>query len=379
MRTGKRLSCFLCALAMLAALFPVPTGAADTVIFTAANEKLYPLSDDTMPFWSGGALYVPHTALVDNTLDIQYNRNRTKMRASLYQLRSGLIFDLSTGYAETQDGESFYAPAIVRGDTVFFPLDVLCPFFGLDYSYMRVSFGYLLRIKNSAVCLSDSEYIEAAASAMESRFEQYSRARASDPKPEPAPPPPQPEPPQREAERTVYFAVESTSAEFSGRVLSAFPAGAVAFLFTPRTLESSGTLLRQLACGAGSVALRIDASGGARETLRRIAESNRALWAEANVKTLLVLLDGADEETTRAVEEAGYCPLRFSLSYGGEGYPSVSRMCANIFSAADERGGSCRVLLGTDEALSGILNSLIANLRTGNCTPARLNEITAQR
>ena len=86
-------------------------------------------------------------------------------------------------------------------------------------------------------------------------------------------------------------------------------------------------------------------------------------------------LDGAGDETARAVEDAGYCPLRFTLDYRTE-LPSVSRASSRIFSSADANRGVCRVFLGTDESVSASLSALLASLRAGNCTLSLLNEAT---
>lgn len=374
MQKHRRIICLLLTILMLfAGLVPERAVAAGSVIFTAANEKIYPLSDETMPFWSGGVVYVPHTAVVDNDLGIQYSRNREKMTVVLYQMRNGLVFDLATGYAEARDGQSFYAPVIIRGDIVFFPLDVLCRYFSLDYSYTRVTYGYLLRIKNSSAVLNDVTFIDAAGQGMAQRYAQYERAHS--PAPSGSNSPVTDAPAQEQAQRTAYLVVESTDPASTERLLSYF-AGSGAFLFTPENLERSDDLLRRLTAGGGAVALRIDASNGAQDALQRIGEANRSLWAAANAKTRLVYLDNASDETLQAVKAAGYCPLRFTPDYS-DGYPTVARMCTRIFSAADLDGGSCCVFLGSDESASAVLSALLTSLRAGNCTPARLNEVVA--
>ena len=376
MHTRKKAWCALLALLMLLSLAPEPSRAAGTVIFTAANEKIYPLTDETMPFWSNGTVYVPNTALVDNDFNIQYSRSRKNATVVLYQMRNGLIFDLNAGTAEARGGQSFSAQTVVRGDIVFFPLDLLCRFFDLEYSYTRVTYGYLLRIKNDSVSLSDAVFIDAAGPAFAQRYAQYERAKEpSETQPNAQAETQQPQQPQ--AERTVYLAVEASDAALSELLLSRLSSHSAAFVFAPEALSSCGDLLRRLAAGGGTVALRIDASSGVDETLHRIREANNALWTAASVKTRLVLFDGADADTLRAAEAAGYCPLHFGPDYR-EGLPSVSRMCSQIFAAADRSGGSCCVFLGTDSAALDVLSALLAGLSEGNCTPARLNEAVLQ-
>ena len=58
-RIRRVLAGFLGALLLLA-LFPVQVSAAD-LYFTAINDSVSPLTSETMPFWSGGTIYVPYS------------------------------------------------------------------------------------------------------------------------------------------------------------------------------------------------------------------------------------------------------------------------------------------------------------------------------
>lgn len=369
---GKRTACLLFALLLLVSLSPVPADAAPSVCFTAVNDQLLPLNDETMPFWSGGTFYVPSTAIDANDLGIHYNRNYERTTIVLYKIRSAITFNYATGAVETNSGQRYTGSVIVRGDMVFLPLDVICKFFGLEYSYTRINYGYLLRIKSDSVVLSDASFIDAAGSSFSQRYAQYERAHT-----EPAAEAEEPvgsTPPQEQAQRTVYPVVESTDVSRTEQVLSYLSSGRVTFLFTPQSLIGADDLLRRLSAGGGTIALRIDGSAGAETALVQIAEANELLWRAACVKTRLVRLDNAGDDTVRAVAAAGYCPIRYALDFSAGGV-SASRMVARITRSADVSGGSCCVFLGADENVAGILGALMSNLRTGNCTPARLNEV----
>ena len=380
MRGGKRIICLLLALLLLVCLAP-PVGAAETAVFTAVNDTLLPLADETMPFGSGGKLYVASMAFDGTDLGIYYSRSRDKNTAVLYKKRNVIIFDLSAGTIETNNGQTYTGSAIVRGDVVFLPVDVMCRCFDLEYTLTRISYGYLLRIKSDTVVLSDSKFIDAANATMASRYARYERSQLPEEAPpaEPEQPPAQqttPTPAQEPAqERTAYFVVECTDPAKTAPLLSRFSGGQAAYLFTPDNLAGADELLRRLASGGGAAALRIDAGGGAEDALARIEAANDALWAAANQKTRLVWLDGASDETTRRVREAGYCPISAALNLGGS-TQSASRLSARILSAADARKGSCCVFLGTDAEIGDRLASLLTSLRAGNCTLARLNEVT---
>ena len=371
MREVKRALCLALALLLLTSLVLGHADAADTVYFTAVNDQLLPLNDETMPFWSGGLLYVPSTALDGNDLGIFYSRSRDRSTAVLYRQRSVITFDLVAGTIDTNSGQSFTGSAIARGDAVFLPLDVICRFFNLEYSYTRISYGYLVRIKNENVVLSDATFIDAASAPMAQRYTRYERAKA--PEPDEPSQPSEGTNTQDTAQRTVYLVIESTDVARTEQALAYLPSGRAAFLFAPDRLRGSDNLLRRLAAGGGAIVLRVDASSDADAALAQITESNRMLWNAANVKTRLVRLEGASEETRQLVMEAGYCPLLFALDYS-DGATAVSRMSARILSTADLSGGSCCVFLGTDETAAATLSALLVNLRAGNCTSARLNE-----
>ena len=71
----RRIACIL-ALAMALALLAVPSAAARTVYFTAVNENILELKDETMPFWSGQNIYVDSAIFSDRWLGLYCNRNR---------------------------------------------------------------------------------------------------------------------------------------------------------------------------------------------------------------------------------------------------------------------------------------------------------------
>ncbi len=379
MKQRTRALCLLFALLLLVSLIPPRAGAASTVYFTAVNDQLLPLNDETMPFWSNGILYVPYTAFENSDFGINYSRSRDKTVAVLYRQQGvGLLCDFPSAMITDRGGKSIAnGPPLSRGDVVFLPLDSVCRFFGLQYSYTRISYGYLVRIKNESVVLSDATFIDAASSSMAQRYTRYERSKLPQ---DEAPAAPEPsasavnEPTEEQVRRTVYLVVESTESAQTEQLLSHLPSGHAAFLFTPAALSGSHALARRLAAEGDAIALHIDASSGdAADTLAQIEAGNRTLWAAANTKTRLVYLDGADEETTRAVSDAGYRPLRFSLRLSGS-LPSASRLSTRIFSAADANRGSCAVLLGEDSDVARSLSALLIALRAGSCTPARLTE-----
>lgn len=368
----RRGFCALLALLLLVSLTPASVDAAGTVCFTAVNDQLLPLNDETMPFWASNTFYVPNTAIDDNDFGIHFSRNAERSTIVLYRMRSAITFNYATGNVEANNGQAYSGSVIVRGDIVFLPLDILCRFFGLEYSYSRINYGYLLRIKNDAVVLSDATFIDAANSSFYSRYIQYERART----PIVSNPPVTAEsgPSREEAQRTVYPVVEITDVSSTEQVLAYLSSGHVTFTFTPQSLIGADDLVRRLIAGGGAIALRVDASAGAETALAQIDEANELLWNAANIKTRLVRLEDGSDETARAVREVGFCPIHYTLDFR-DGRSSASQIVTRILRSADAGGGSCCVFLGTDATVTQSLSALVVSLRAGNCTNARLNEV----
>ena len=176
---SKRFLCLLLVLLMVFSLTPSETRAETTVYFTAVNDQLLPdLSDETMPFWSGGRLYIPSTVITGTDLGLFYSRSRDKSTAVVYRQGSALTFNFAAGTVADQNDRQYSGPAIVRSDVVFLPLDLLTQFFSLDYSYTRVTYGYLVRVKSDMVVLSDAKFIDAAAMSMEQRYNEYMKTHS---------------------------------------------------------------------------------------------------------------------------------------------------------------------------------------------------------
>lgn len=370
----KRLASLLLAVLLLCALAPDVGRADPTVYFTSVNDQLLPeLSDDTMPFWSGGRLYVPDMAVSGTDLGVFYARSRDKKTAVVYRQGSALTFDLSAGTVADQSGKQYGAPAVVRGDVVFLPVELLTQFFSLDYSYTRVTYGYLVRLKSDTVVLSDTKFIEAAASSMEQRYTEYLKNNpggggTTD----------TPNVNTDDSFERAYLIVRVTDAAVSTELLSALAdaGGKATFLLSEKQLDNSGDLLRRLLVSGSAAALSVDASSGSARTLSAIERAERTLWTACNAKTRLVYLAGASDETVRAVREAGYCPIAIDLDYSA-GLPAAARAASEILSKA--RRGGCAAYLGADTAVQEEWSTLLTRLHTAGYPISQLNELSARR
>ena len=172
----RRAMALLCAVLLMFQLAASPAQAAETVYFTAINDNLLPLSDSNMPFWSNGYLYVDSSifTLAANTpgtaLGIYRSLNTAKqllVLSSDKDVLKLLLFDLSAGTVQDNQGISYYPPAIQRNGVVYVPLSLIAYYFDLTFNRVRVPHGYLVRIKNERAALSDEAFADAATYLME--------------------------------------------------------------------------------------------------------------------------------------------------------------------------------------------------------------------
>lgn len=374
MTRGKRLLSLLLSVLMLCTLLPPRASAAPTLYFTAVNDRMCDLNDETMPFWQNGLLYVAG-ATVDgpDDLGIRYSYNQEKSVAILYKGQRVLYCDLTAGTMENnRTGEQYTGSPIVRSGMVFFPITALAKMFDLKYSSTKIAYGYLLRIRDDNAVLSDEYFIDAATDPIQKRYAQYERAHAAAEQENETPA--QVETPVRRDDLTVYLLLPAANGSMLTQLLSTLEnyQSHATLLLTPELLESAGDGVRRAAATGNAVALRIDAATAA-EALAQIERGNDALWRAASLRTRLVYLESADRTLRAAVVGAGYCPITINTSdftRSGTHWADTALKWAG-------RSTSVRLYLGAESGVSSALGTALSRLRAENCTIAALNEVTA--
>ena len=374
MTRRKRLLSLLLSVLMLCTLLPPRASAAPTLYFTAVNDRMCDLNDETMPFWQNGLLYVAG-ATVDgpDDLGIRYLYNQEKSVAILYKGQRVLYCDLTAGTMENnRTGEQYAGSPIVRSGMVFFPITALAKMFDLKYSSTKIAYGYLLRIRDDNAVLSDEYFIDAATDPIQKRYAQYERAHAAAEQENETPA--QVETPVRRDDLTVYLLLPAANGSMLTQLLSTLEnyQSHATLLLTPELLESAGDGVRRAAATGNAVALRIDAATAA-EALAQIERGNDALWRAASLRTRLVYLESADKTLRAAVVGAGYCPITINTSdftRSGTHWADTALKWAG-------RSTSVRLYLGAESGVSSALGTALSRLRAENCTIAALNEVTA--
>ena len=373
MTRRKRLLSLLLSVLMLCTLLPPRASAAPTLYFTAVNDRMCDLNDETMPFWQNGLLYVAG-ATVDgpDDLGIRYSYNQEKSVAILYKGQRVLYCDLIAGTMENnRTGEQYAGSPIVRSGMVFFPITALVKMFDLKYSSTKIAYGYLLRIRDDNAVLSDEYFIDAATDPIQKRYAQYERAHAAAEQENETPTPV--DTPTRRDDLTVYLLLPAAEEAALTQLLSTLEKhqSHATLLLTPELLESAGDGVRRAAATGNAVALRIDAATAA-EALAQIERGNDALWRAASLRTRLVYLESADRTLRAAVVGAGYCPITINTSdftRSGTHWADTALKWAG-------RSTSVRLYLGAESGVSSALGTALSRLRAENCTIAALNEVT---
>lgn len=312
----RRIQTFFAALALLLTLSaPMPASAAN-LYFTAINDSVPPLTSDTMPFWSGGAIYVPYTLFDPNlnginvSLGLYTSFNRSSGTVTIFNLRQMLVFDLSNGTCrDDMTGTVYSSRSIMSNGRPYLSLDMVCSFFDLEYSYHQlpnISQGYLVRVKSADVVLDDASFIDAASGLLNMRLREYPQSLSPAETTDPAPPPSTVAPPASdpipEENTAAYLAFRCESGEYAGSILSVLDNNRYCgvFFLTPQLLESEGGLVRRILGTGHSVGILADGGGDIPSLLAR---GNLALEAAAHTRTTLAY---APSGQRAALEQAGW-------------------------------------------------------------------------
>lgn len=351
--------------------------AAESIYFTAVNENVCPLNDETMPFWSGGSLYIPGTVLSSYDLGISYIRDTSAQMATFYNNRRVLEFDLANGGSNNKLGTTYSgASAISRRGSVYVPLIFVCSYFSLSYSVVDTAWGPLVRLRSDSSVLSDSQFVDAASSILASRYRAYEQSK----KPAVPTTPTQPDTGGESVAEPTQPADESSGSKATARVLLAVRAGSdetvaamlntldrngykATFFFEPVALEGRDDLLRRIVSSGHRLGLIQTDSP---EELRT---ANACLRRCTGTVTRMVL--SAQKEAAMAAGYTVYTPTLSAENLGS----TASGRASRIMNRIENSSGTVKLLLGGDDTSASALNTVCSKLRSGKYTVRAVNEI----
>ena len=364
-----------CALLTVQLLLP-PAGAAERVYFTAIGNYILPLSDSTMPVWSGGYLYIAGSVFTGagrESLGISQVLNTGQERLVLYSGGRSLTFDLAKGTARDNDGQSYSPGAIRRGGAVFVPVYAVTRCFELVYSIIEVDRGSLVWIRPSGSSLSDSLFADAAKHSMESVYADYLRAKEQTDAPAgtvdkptaPAAPSAESSPEEPETElhgKSVYLCLEGVSSAMLD-VLDVYGAQA-AFFLSPEQIAEEGDLLRRMIATGQSVGILADGADPERSVAEQLEAGNRALAQATCGKTRLALIRNGGSQAAALAEELGFRCLRPDLDRSGQPLRNAAA-AESLLQRTSARRGDVSIWLGDGAASVGLRSFLLAVREAG--------------
>lgn len=370
----KRLALVLSLLLAVQLALP-PAQAAGSVYFTAAGNEILPLRDSSMPFWSGGYLYIPSsifTGRVKQALDVAYIPNTIPELRVLYRGGQILRFSKGENFARDTSGNTFYPGALFRDGEVFVPVSVVADFFGLEYSVTPLAdssivggrYGALVWMRKPDFGLTDKLFASAAVSQMADRYEQYLREKEAV-SGEPVEEPDTETPPAVTEGKRIYLCLEAgENAENILNALDTWGAQA-AFFCSAEFMEARGDLLRRITATGHSVGILAEAGDAERPVAEQLAAGNRLLEQATLGKTRLAMIRGGDRDSIRAAGEMGFCCLEPELDRSGYGLKSAAQAEALLLKVS-ARQGDPRVWLGETASAAGMRALLEAAERAGH-------------
>ena len=373
----KKLTALLCcALLVFQLAAPPKAQAANYVYFVAAGENVLPLSDATMPFWSGGYLYIASsifTGIARDTLDIGRSRNDKDKLVVLYSSRRArsLWFEWKKSYAHDVDGNVYSPGAIYRNGEVYVPVSLVARFFDLQYSVNKVNSrvngeliqGDLAWIRRPGNILTDKYFMDAASSVIVNRYEAYLKEKEQQVTSAPGTSQP-PAGVDIEGKR-IYLCM--TAGEDTLSLLDTLDryGAQAAFFCTPEFLEQQGDLLRRMTATGQTIAILADAGDGTRTVEEQLEAGNRALERATCGRTRLVRVENGDEQTFQRLGEVGYRCLEPDLDRSGYDLRSASNADSLLRRVLARRGDNVTVWVA-DRADAVGLRCFLADTESGD-------------
>lgn len=308
----KRTLCFF--LILLIALLPCTAMAADSsVCFIAINDDLLPLTSQA--YSQGGQYYVP--ASVFSRLRIYSSYHAGSSTAELTGSAKQMFFNVETGETYDSNNNYYTSSAIMRGGTVYVPVDFVCRQFGLSWSYIRGDgYGDVCRITDGSNSLSNEIFMTAARPLMVSRYNEYTGSSIS---------PNTGNDDVSSADSVIFLSFQGLPSSDALTILSGYGIKATFFL-TADEIESSPATVRRI-IGEGHNVGALCSTSPALE----YAAVSSALWNEAHAATVLVA--SASREYDAACESwAGSSGLVF-CDYNIDGVRSGAGITASELAA----------------------------------------------
>lgn len=374
-RWSKRFGAFLMALLMMFSVVRQESAAVlEGVYFTAVNDLLLELTGETMPFWLNGVMYVSEKIFEDAELGVTYVHNYSKGLVMMYTPKKDLRFDLVNSRIYDKNGVVYSGSAIEKNGYVFFPLNLVCRYFGLSWSLSDTAYVPLVRIKSEDAVLSDRSFIDAASLMMANRYAAYEKlvnsSQEEDTKDDNINDnkedndnkgnEPQTDPPPIHAldGQKVYLILAGKSEESISAAMDILGESPATFLLTARQMED-GDLVRALLGRGHGIALWVQ-SGTADEIREELLRAREMVWMASCSLLQLVWYEGG-EDLTPLLEELGCVSVTAELDRRNEPFRSQNAV-TTLMRLIGRYREDVSVFMGNDSDCADRLDDLLSEL-----------------
>lgn len=382
----KKLAALVCSLLLLLLLLPSASGV-QTMYFMSVNDKVLDYSADTMPFISGGTVYVPYKMFIEEYnggvyLGVFYGSSERFNTLSLYSRYDPMLtFDIGAGTAYDAAGNTYSFRAIVRSGVTFVPVSAVCSYFGLQYSYLPNDYGVLVRVKKEGTYwLSDRMFLSSATYKFMEQKQLFDREQEELLQPSPTPtvspeaPTASPETPTDKSGVRISFAFRCDGENGADPLLDAFAGTDIKglFFFRPEDLADRDDQIRRLLAEGHRVGFLTDGAT-ADQCLQQAGEGNRLLAHIARARTDFLLVDNAS--LTEELAARGWVCWKGNIN----GIPAndlrPASLAANIMLNIEAKRSYGRILMDDSDTAVSALQRLIPQIHRGGYTFHAITEV----
>jgi len=376
-------------LALLIGFLPSHAAVSDPY-FTAVNDTLLKLSDDTMPFSLDGRYYVPYTVFDDLSLGVSYTYNKKQYTLTFYNRNNTLVFDLLQNYAYDLD-QQYWESAISKNNTLYIPIEFVCEEFGLEFTYISPVFSSIpiLRIVSESNLDDYSFQLKHSRRLIAERNAYYKTPSPSaSASPSPSPGQPQTTPEQDDKPEKVCLTVDCETADGIGEVLDLldqYGVKAVFFLSENFAAEERDLVRRIIGSGHQTGILDGTVPGGNEEgssesAVERARRVNGILDSYTCTKTRFVRFTasrpgGALEAQISALVNAGYSHGAWTIDEGSHKGATARQTAINIIGAMEEADDVPVVRLRASSDLPEIFINILAYLNNYNISIIKITQV----
>ena len=348
----KRAAGFLLCILLIFQMTALPARADEPLYFLAVGNEVQTVSDQTMPFWSGGYLYIPAPLFNNSTrsvLGARYRYVESEKTVILHNedMSKLLLFSMEQNYSTDAEGKISYPGGLLRNGTPFVPAFSVAKYFGFEYSVTEVSQGQLVWLRQQNFGLTDKEFADAATYPLASKYAEYMKGKTE------SPPVDIPGSGTEIDGKRIYLCM--AAGDDTERMLDALDRydAQAAFFCTQEFLETRGDLLRRMAATGQSIGLLADAADADLPLEEQLARANRALQNATCGGTRLVWLQNGTEQTLQAAQNAGYRVLSPTVDHSAYNLHSAAQ-AATLLSRVSDYRGSVSIWLDDNAAYTGL-------------------------